>query len=127
MAPDKVFALGIGRTFQLTRIFPRLTVMENMLVASQHSRSGARKRAMEQLEFVGIAGYHGTLSLTTGDPNGSVPATFTVPGGSSSYTISGLVLNTVGPFAKFGGEVVQACWASRCHYTDTTGEHSVIP
>ena len=65
MAPDKVFALGIGRTFQLTRIFPRLTVMENMLVASQHSRpkkSGARKRAMEQLEFVGIAGYHGTLA-----------------------------------------------------------------
>jgi neutral amino acid transport system ATP-binding protein len=65
-APAKVFALGIGRTFQLTRIFPSLTVMENMLVASQHSHSGARKRAMEQLEFVGIAGYHaapaGTLS-----------------------------------------------------------------
>ena len=33
-----------------------------------------------------------------------------------------VVLNTVGPFAKFGGEVVQACLASRCHYTDTTGE-----
>jgi neutral amino acid transport system ATP-binding protein len=61
-APDKVFALGIGRTFQLTRIFPRLTVMENMLVASQHSRAGARKRAMEQLEFVGIAGYHAALA-----------------------------------------------------------------
>ena len=60
IAPDKVFALGIGRTFQLTRIFPSLTVMENMLVASQHSRSGARKRAMEQLEFVGIEGYHDT-------------------------------------------------------------------
>src|ERR1700724_271408 len=57
-APDKVFALGIGRTFQLTRIFPSLTVMENMLVASQHHRAGARKRAIEQLEFVGIAGYH---------------------------------------------------------------------
>jgi neutral amino acid transport system ATP-binding protein len=64
IAPDKVFALGIGRTFQLTRIFPSLTVMENMLVASQHSRSGARKRAMEQLEFVGIAGYHDTLAGT---------------------------------------------------------------
>jgi len=61
-APDKVFALGIGRTFQLTRIFPRLTVMENMLVASQHSRAGARTRAMEQLEFVGIAGYHAALA-----------------------------------------------------------------
>ena len=66
LAPDKVFALGIGRTFQLTRIFPSLTVMENMLVASQHHRAGARKRAIEQLEFVGIAGHHaapaGTLS-----------------------------------------------------------------
>jgi neutral amino acid transport system ATP-binding protein len=65
IAPDKVFALGIGRTFQLTRIFASLTVMENMLVASRHGRA-ARKRAMEQLEFVGIAGHHaaqaGTLS-----------------------------------------------------------------
>ncbi|QOT75748.1 DUF5938 domain-containing protein [Cupriavidus basilensis] len=33
-----------------------------------------------------------------------------------------VVLNTVGPFAKFGPEVVQACLAARCHYTDTTGE-----
>jgi neutral amino acid transport system ATP-binding protein len=62
--PDKVFALGIGRTFQLTRIFASLTVLENMLVASQHSRVGVRKRAMEQLEFVGIAGYHGAPAGT---------------------------------------------------------------
>ena len=33
-----------------------------------------------------------------------------------------MVLNTVGPFAKFGIEVVQACLAAKCHYTDTTGE-----
>lgn len=33
-----------------------------------------------------------------------------------------VVLNTVGPFAKFGHEVVQACLAAKCHYTDTTGE-----
>jgi neutral amino acid transport system ATP-binding protein len=62
--PDKVFALGIGRTFQLTRIFPSLTVMENMLVASRHSGAGARRRAMEQLEFVGIAGHHTALAGT---------------------------------------------------------------
>jgi neutral amino acid transport system ATP-binding protein len=65
-APDKVFALGIGRTFQLTRIFPSLTVMENMLVPYRSTRARARRRAMELLEFVGIAGYHaapaGTLS-----------------------------------------------------------------
>jgi ABC-type branched-subunit amino acid transport system ATPase component len=65
-APEKVFAAGIGRTFQLTRIFPSLTVMENMLVPCRGTRAGARRRAMELLEFVGIAGYHaapaGTLS-----------------------------------------------------------------
>ncbi len=64
IAPDKVFALGIGRTFQLTRIFASLTVMENMLVPSRHGRSAARKQAMEQLEFVGIAGHHAALAGT---------------------------------------------------------------
>src|SRR5579862_8426253 len=34
-APNRVFRMGIGRTFQLTRIFPRLTVLENMHVAAQ--------------------------------------------------------------------------------------------
>jgi len=62
--PDKVFRLGIGRTFQLTRIFPRLTVMENMHVAAQRegfrallgrwSTSHEQKRAMDLLDFVGI-------------------------------------------------------------------------
>ena len=64
ISPDKVFNLGIGRTFQLTRIFASLTVLENMLVASRHGGSAARKRAMEQLEFVGIAGYHDALAGT---------------------------------------------------------------
>ena len=63
-APDKVFAMGIGRTFQLTRIFARLTVLENMLVASRHGHSANRKRAMEQLDFVGIAGHHAALAGT---------------------------------------------------------------
>jgi neutral amino acid transport system ATP-binding protein len=36
-SPDKVFRLGIGRTFQLTRIFPRLTVLENMHVAARRN------------------------------------------------------------------------------------------
>ena len=64
-APDKVFAAGIGRTFQLTRIFPSLTVMENMLVPSRGTRAASRKAvAMELLEFVGIAGYHATPAGT---------------------------------------------------------------
>jgi NAD(P)-dependent dehydrogenase (short-subunit alcohol dehydrogenase family) len=33
-----------------------------------------------------------------------------------------VVCNTVGPFAEFGPEVVQACIAAGTHYLDTTGE-----
>ena len=63
--PDRVFRLGIGRTFQLTRIFPRLTVLENMHVAAQRrdfkgllsrwSSSHEQRRALELLDFVGIS------------------------------------------------------------------------
>ncbi len=62
--PDKVFRLGIGRTFQLTRIFPRLTVLENMHVAAQRndfrglisrwSSTHEQKQAIELLDFVGL-------------------------------------------------------------------------
>jgi neutral amino acid transport system ATP-binding protein len=62
--PDQVFRLGIGRTFQLTRIFPRLTVMENMHVAVQRqgrrsllarwSSSHEQRQALELLDFVGL-------------------------------------------------------------------------
>ena len=33
-----------------------------------------------------------------------------------------VVCNTVGPFSRFGPEVVEACLAAGVHYTDTTGE-----
>jgi uncharacterized protein DUF5938/saccharopine dehydrogenase-like protein len=33
-----------------------------------------------------------------------------------------VVLNTVGPFAQYGGEVVEACISAGSHYLDTTGE-----
>ncbi len=62
--PDRIFRLGMARTFQLTRIFPRLTVLENMHVAAQRqgmkalvsrwSSTDEQKRALELLEFVGI-------------------------------------------------------------------------
>jgi len=33
-----------------------------------------------------------------------------------------VLINTVGPFAEYGHEAVQACLAAGCHYTDTNGE-----
>jgi ABC-type branched-subunit amino acid transport system ATPase component len=67
LRPDRIFRLGVGRTFQITRLFGRLTVEENMLVAVQRHegwlrgvarRAGSRAergRARELLDFVGLA------------------------------------------------------------------------
>ncbi len=62
--PNRIFGMGMGRTFQLTRIFPRLTVTENMHVAIQRkglasllgrwSASSEHARALQLLEFVGL-------------------------------------------------------------------------
>ncbi len=46
----------------------------------------------------------------------------TVEALSELFKGASVVLNTVGPFARFGPEVVKACLAANCHYTDTTGE-----
>jgi short subunit dehydrogenase-like uncharacterized protein len=37
-----------------------------------------------------------------------------------------VVSSTVGPFATFGAEVVEACLNAGCHYVDTTGEQNWI-
>jgi len=37
-----------------------------------------------------------------------------------------VVSNMVGPFIKYGPEVVEACLAAGCHYTDTTGEQDWV-
>ncbi len=59
--PDEIFGLGIGRTFQLTRVFARLTVLENMHVALPRTVRGLLKhwgsaeeqrRALDLLDFV---------------------------------------------------------------------------
>ncbi|WP_216895312.1 DUF5938 domain-containing protein [Nocardia alni] len=38
------------------------------------------------------------------------------------FDSASVVCNTVGPFAQYGPEVVEACLASGTHYLDTTGE-----
>ena len=62
--PDKAFEAGIGRTFQLTRVFPRLTVLENVHVAAQRrgllsqlrswTTGSEHRQATEALDFVGL-------------------------------------------------------------------------
>jgi hypothetical protein len=41
---------------------------------------------------------------------------------SELFDGASVVLNTVGPFAQYGGDVVEACLNAGCHYLDTTGE-----
>ena len=42
------------------------------------------------------------------------------------FTGAKVVSNMVGPFIKYGPEVVEACLAAGCHYTDTTGEQDWV-
>jgi short subunit dehydrogenase-like uncharacterized protein len=48
----------------------------------------------------------------------------TVPALTELFRGAGVVLNTVGPFARYGHEVVQACLEIGAHYTDTNGEQN---
>lgn len=49
-APYEIARLGVGRTFQLNRVFKRLTALENLMAVKFD-----RKRALELLEFVGLS------------------------------------------------------------------------
>jgi branched-chain amino acid transport system ATP-binding protein len=59
MPPYKIARRGLGRTFQVTRAFRRMTVMENMLVPALAlhpgtSRSKTQQKAYEILEFLTV-------------------------------------------------------------------------
>jgi branched-chain amino acid transport system ATP-binding protein len=59
LRPDAVCRLGIAKTFQIPQLFPRLTVVENVLVAALYGRgralAEAREEAREWIAFVGLA------------------------------------------------------------------------
>jgi ABC-type branched-subunit amino acid transport system ATPase component len=66
LKPHQVFHRGVGRTFQMIRVFPELTALENLLVVTTSDYRRATARALELLRFVkleSLAGeYAGRLS-----------------------------------------------------------------
>ena len=56
LRPHKIVRLGVARTFQTTRLFPTLTVLQNILLAAQSlAEKKNREKALAQLELVGLA------------------------------------------------------------------------
>ncbi len=62
LAPHRVARLGVGRTFQVVRVFPELTALENLLVASWTGRAAALARAREVLALVRLESMAGELA-----------------------------------------------------------------
>ena len=66
LKPYQIAQRGVGRTFQMIRVFPELTALENLLVVTTGPHQAAEARARELLAFVKLEGladeYAGNLS-----------------------------------------------------------------